>query len=119
MSISDGLIGENIACQFVSEIGYRVIARNYRTRFGEIDIIAIKDNRIHFIEVKYRKNQGFGLVQEAVTKRKIERLLKTAKSYLYEKDLLNNDWQIDVLAIDKVTNQNEFIENIDVEGLDN
>lgn len=74
---------EEIAAIYLNQHGYEVIARNYRTRIGEIDIIALKfsekDNlpcEIHFVEVKYRKNQKYGMPQEAVDFRKQKQICK-------------------------------------------
>lgn len=74
---------EEIAAIYLNQHGYDVIARNYRTRIGEIDIIALKfsetDNlpyEIHFVEVKYRKNQNYGMPQEAVDFRKQKQICK-------------------------------------------
>jgi putative endonuclease len=116
MSRKEGHKGEDLACEILERDGYQILARNYRSRFGEIDIVARKTKTICFVEVKYKQNQGFGLPQEAVTKKKLDKIFKTAKFYLYENDFSDNqDWQIDVLAINKNTSDYDFFENVYVE----
>jgi len=117
MSRVEGQAGEDLASEVLVRNRYRILEKNYHSRFGEIDIIAEKNRIIHFIEVKYRKNQGFGLPQEFVTKSKINKILKTAKIYLYENEEKSRDWQLDVFAIEKGSNKCEFFENILIEGL--
>lgn len=117
MSRMDGQAGENKASDILANLGYKILDRNYHSRSGEIDIVAEKNKKICFIEVKYRQNQGFGLPQEAVTKKKLDRIFKTAKLYLYDNDLSERDWQIDVFAINKNKGSYKIIENVLVEGL--
>lgn len=107
-----GDIGEDIATDFLKSNGYKIEDRNFRKRFGEIDIIASKKGILHFIEVKYRKDEGFGTAIEYVTKQKLEKILKTAKSYILENEYCEIDWRIDVLGIDPVSHEIIFIENV-------
>lgn len=79
-----GLIGEDTAARLLSCEGYRIIARNYRCKYGEIDIIASRDNCIYFVEVKTRKSYDYGRPAESVTKLKQEHIRKTAVFYLNE-----------------------------------
>lgn len=74
---SKGEFGENIASDYLKEKGYNIIKTNYRSFHGEIDIIASKSGVTVFIEVKYRKTNGFGLGFEAVTQSKIQKIIKT------------------------------------------
>ena len=62
-----GQLGEDLAASYLAAHGYTIVARNFRTRYGEIDIIACKDGFVAFVEVKLRKNARFGLPREAVT----------------------------------------------------
>ncbi len=80
-----GLRGEAIATKYLRKKGYRILERNYRTPFGEIDIIAEDRGTLVFIEVKTRKADLFGLPEESVTIKKRERIKKAALHYL--KDL--------------------------------
>ena len=72
-----GTAYEDLACQKLQESGMMILARNYRVRIGEIDIIAKDKNELVFAEVKYRKNQDFGGAEYAISaakKQKIERV---------------------------------------------
>lgn len=77
-----GLKGEALAINYLKKKGYKILERNYRTKFGEVDIIASKDGVIVFIEVKTRSTDAFGAPEEAVTSQKQERVKKTALYYL-------------------------------------
>lgn len=77
-----GCIGETIAAEYLRKKGYKILAMNYSCRFGEIDIIAEKDNILVFTEVKLRKNKKFANAREYVTKSKQEKIIKTAMLYL-------------------------------------
>ena len=77
-----GVIGENTACAYLIDHGYRVVERNYRTRRGELDIIARDGEWLVFVEVKTRKSLRYGLGAEAVTWRKQQHLIAAALSYL-------------------------------------
>lgn len=93
-----GKFGEQIAGQYLIKKGYQIIARNYSTRGGEIDLICQKDKVIHFIEVKTRTNQKFGWPEEAVTDEKLEKIIMTSEKYCQEYNL-NFEWQIDIISI--------------------
>ena len=73
--------------------------RNYRTPFGELDLIAENGNVTHFIEVKTRTGVEFGLPEEAVTKAKRAHLLAAIQVYWMNSALPEGDWQIDVIAV--------------------
>ena len=70
-----GKLGEDIALEFLSKKGYRLIERNYHSRFGEIDIIMKNDRYIIFVEVKLRKNNKYGTPAEFVTVKNSKKLL--------------------------------------------
>lgn len=90
--------GEQRALRFLKEQGYRVITRNYRWRGGEIDIIARDGNTLAFIEVKTRSDERFAPAEEALTPRKRERLIRTAKCYI-ARYRPGTDLRFDVVAI--------------------
>ena len=77
-----GKKGEQLAADYLEEMGYRILFRNYWCSKGEIDIIAQKDNRVHFVEVKTRTGNYYGNPSESVTWQKIERMRKAAESYM-------------------------------------
>ncbi len=81
-SNENGKKGELIAAKFLIQKGYNIEALNYRSRNGEIDIIASKDEYIVFVEVKTRSENMFALPYEAVTKQKQQKILMTANRYL-------------------------------------
>lgn len=97
-----GLYGEHLAEKYLKNKGYLILDKNFRRKCGEIDIIAKKDNKIIFIEVKTRKlenNREMGEGEESVNYYKQQKLLKTAELYLLEKKIDNIFWQFDVLSI--------------------
>ncbi len=98
--------GEDIACQFLESKGYKVVERNYRRKWGEIDIIAIKNNTVRFVEVKAvsRENlQDFSREmdyrpEELVHRTKLRKIARTASLYMEEKRD-NREYQIDVVGV--------------------
>ncbi|MDD5731549.1 MAG: YraN family protein [Patescibacteria group bacterium] len=92
--------GENITCGYLVNRGYKIIKRNYRCKFGEIDIIAKKNNDLIFVEVKTRKNNYFGEPQEAVDYRKLERINMAMDCFLnYYKIGDEHNLRIDVVEV--------------------
>ncbi len=77
-----GRAGEAEAAAYLSECGYRILARNYRTTAGEIDIVAEEGETLVFVEVKTRSGLGRGLPREAVDRGKIRRMTRAAYQYL-------------------------------------
>ena len=116
MSSLIGKEGEDLAVKILESKGYRILERNYRTKFGEIDIIAKDKKSLVFTEVKYHKNMGYGLPQETVTDEKLHKIQKTAEMYLFEHSICG-DWRIDVVAIDPETKKHEIFENVFTLGL--
>ena len=88
--------GENRACKFLLQNGYEIIERNWRTRTGEIDIIAVMDGCTVFVEVKTRKNDRFGAAAEYVDYRKQEKIKKAAMYFLKNQDA---DMRFDVIEV--------------------
>ncbi len=87
MSRSIGLWGEAQVASYLRKRGYQILAHQYRCRFGEIDLIAQKDDTVCFVEVKTRSQTAHGLPREAVTPQKQEKLRKTALFYLSANEL--------------------------------
>jgi len=94
-----GQRGEELAAQALTREGYKIVARNYRTPLGEIDIIARQGKKLIFVEVKTRKGLNFGEPQEGVSFSKQARLKKVAGYYLKQKGLLESPVRFDVVAI--------------------
>lgn len=93
-----GKLGENLAADFLIRNSYKVIAKNYHSRFGEIDLIAEKDELIYFIEVKTRTSQKFGPAEFSVDTNKRERILKTIQDYIF-KNKTERGWAFGVVAV--------------------
>ena len=95
-----GKKGEFLAARYLEEKGYTVIARNYHSRYGEIDLIAKDEDTLVFVEVKYRSGASFGDPSEAVTAKKQERIRKTARYYLCARQLSEDTpCRFDVAAV--------------------
>ena len=80
--LSKGAVGELLAARYLRKQKYTLLAANYRTRFGEIDIIAANRKYIAFVEVKQRNSTAIAAPQEAVTAEKQQKILRTAALYL-------------------------------------
>lgn len=94
-----GQKGEDIASGLLVQNGYKIIDKNFSSRFGEIDIIAIQDATLIFVEVKTRQSLKFGLPQEAVTPQKIYKIKKTGEYYSLIHPELPKKLRIDVVAL--------------------
>lgn len=94
-----GKIGEDLAVEYLEKEGYRVIERNFECKQGEIDIIAIDNNELVFIEVKTRTNLKYGQPIDAVNQTKQKHLTKAVQYYLYSRHLENKFVRLDVIEI--------------------
>ena len=94
-----GKWGESVAAVHLEAKGFRIVGRNWRSAFGEIDIIAQDGGEFVFVEVKTRRGNQMGTPEEGLTKEKAEKLRQVAQLYLAEKDL-DKDWRIDLVAIE-------------------
>jgi putative endonuclease len=94
-----GKKGEEIAVGLLKENGYKILIRNYKTKLGEIDIIAFDKDTICFIEVKTRQSDRFGLPSEAISGSKQRQISKVALMFLKEKGLLDKKARFDVVSI--------------------
>ncbi|MBI5071405.1 YraN family protein [Candidatus Falkowbacteria bacterium] len=95
-----GQLGEKLACDFLRKNGYQIIDQNYRTRGGEIDIVAKDCEMIVFVEVKTRVSTAFGYPEEAIDGRKQHKLAMTAECYLSSHNLYDSDYRIDAVGIE-------------------
>ena len=98
-----GKTGEDLACRELERRGYVILARRYRTRFGEIDIVSDDRGVIVFVEVKARKSSRRGSAAESVSFRKRRRIGAMALDYLAWTGGLNRRCRFDVVAIDGIT----------------
>ena len=94
-----GRSGEAAAAKLLKKNGYKILNKNYRTKLGEIDIIAKDRDTVCFIEVKTRSNDSFGLPQESVSRLKQRQIAKAALSFLKEKNLFDKKARFDVVSV--------------------
>ena len=90
--------GEDMAAGWLQQNGYTILERNWRFGHWEVDIIASKENKLHFFEIKTRRSDRFGNPEESIGKKKMQNLRNAAEEYQY----LHPEWkyvQFDVLAI--------------------
>lgn len=115
-NVGVGKLGEKLAKKYLKKQGYKILDKNFYTRYGEIDLIALKDNTLIFFEIKTRTNQSFGYPEEAINYKKQGHLKKAAEIYLFKKGISNKDLQIDVLSIELGENKRKtkirHLENI-------
>ena len=104
-----GNAGEDLACEVLRRQGYRIIWRNYRCRYGEIDIIALRDGRILFAEVKTRLSDGFGHGRESVGWEKQNRIRRAAQFFLAGTRLDYWDVQFQVIEINVAQINDDFM----------
>jgi putative endonuclease len=99
-----GKLGETIAAPYLIEKGYHLLHQNWRHSHWEVDIIASKEDVLHFIEIKTRRTKNFGLPEEQVSKKKMQNLVNAAEQYLH----LYPQWkriQFNILAISIIKNK--------------
>jgi len=110
-----GKAGEDAAEVFLEDKGYKILARNFRERYGELDLVAKKDNWLVFVEVKLKHGEEFGTASEMVTYRKIRKILKTAQRYMMQNNIdpENTNWRVDVITVEFQGDQRiiEHLEN--------
>lgn len=94
-----GQIGENIAAKYLEDHDLEILTRNYRTRFGEIDIIAKTGKTYIFVEVKTKIGDQFGTPEDMINPGKISKILKMANVYLTKENLGQQPCRLDVVAI--------------------
>jgi putative endonuclease len=94
-----GRQGEDLACDELRRRGYAILDRRFRTRCGELDIVARDGNVMVFVEVKARSGGNFGAPLESITSQKRQRLSRMAASYLFLKHLSNVPCRFDVVAV--------------------
>lgn len=108
---SKGDFGEDTACKYIKKNGYKILGKNFRTKFGEIDLIGIDNDTICFIEVKARSSSDYGSPEQFVTKRKQERLWKTASIYINKNTLEFGNYRFDVISVDLENEEIEIFKN--------
>jgi len=102
-----GKEGERVACDYLIQQGFIIRDKNYRKSWGEIDIVAEKENIVHFVEVKthlekfsiYTFKDNYYEAEERVNATKKKRLARVIQSYLFEKNMEENEFSVDVIAV--------------------
>jgi putative endonuclease len=94
-----GKAGEEAAVQYLCQHGYQILERNYRCRFGEIDLIARDGRTLAFVEVKTRRSQRYGPAATAVTLEKQRHLIKASQVYLIQRKKVNEFCRFDVVTV--------------------
>lgn len=95
-----GLEGEAMACGELEHRGYAIVERRFRTRFGELDVVANDHGTLVFVEVKTKTDSRFSDPVESVTKRKQQRLVSMAEQYVAHHRLDNMPCRFDVVTVD-------------------
>lgn len=108
---SSGKAGEVVAVKFLKKSGYKILEKNYRKTYGEIDIIAQCRENIAFVEVKTRKSDAYGTPAEFVTKEKQQKIIKCAYTYIQENDL-DAEFTFDVIEVYMENNKVKNINHI-------
>ncbi len=105
-----GRWGEETALSYLQAHGHTLQARNYRCRYGEVDLITRQADDLVFVEVKTRRSNRYGPPELAITARKQQHLLQTAQHYLLAHDLDEHPWRIDVVTVWRGPNDRTRIE---------
>lgn len=116
-----GSAGERLAARWLEARGYRVVARNWRCPYGELDIIAEEQGELVFVEVKTRRGVAYGAPEEAITASKRAHLIAAAQSYLAEHQSEARPYRIDVMAVQldgqgRLTDVRHYRSAVEMEG---
>jgi putative endonuclease len=94
-----GRQGEEIAADYLTDRGYKILQRNWCCSTGELDIVAEDSDTLVFVEVRTRRGERFGTAEESITSTKQARLVELAQTYLQEVTPPHQSWRIDVVAV--------------------
>lgn len=112
-----GTWAEDYVAQYLQRLGWEILARQFRTRFGEIDVIARDpEGTWVFVEVKARRSHVYGLPEESVTPRKIQKITKALYAYLGGLRVANIRYRIDVVALDILPQKPIFLRHFPAVG---
>jgi putative endonuclease len=109
--LATGRLGEQAAVAYLRARGYRVVTTNWRTRFGEIDVVAEHDGTLVFVEVRTRRTDGFGTAAESVDRRKQRQLVLMAGQYL-QRHAPDASARIDVITVSSAGDAPPRIEHL-------
>ncbi|MDD5341961.1 MAG: YraN family protein [Patescibacteria group bacterium] len=124
--IKIGQLGESLARRYLENQGYIVLAKNIRTKKGELDLICQKNQLVVFVEVKTRRSKTYGLAEEAITHKKALTLAKITQDYLMKNLLENRRFRIDLIVVEldnqsnkvKIRHVENAISDLDDQSLD-
>lgn len=105
------ILGEKIACEYLKRKGYKIIERNFRKKYQEIDVIAIFGSILVFVEVKTRRSNSFGSPFESIASWKLRHLVNLAQYYKLLHPELPDDLRIDAIGI--MLNANNKVDKIE------
>ncbi len=94
-----GKLGEEVVSNYITRLGYKILERNFECNQGEIDIIALDNKELVFIEVKTRTSKKYGEAGETVNTFKKRHMINTIKYYLYQRNLEDEFIRIDVAEV--------------------
>ena len=106
-----GALGESKSENYLMNLGYKILDKNFRCKCGEIDLIALSKGCICFIEVKTRYGINFGMPAESVSYSKQHKIYKTAEMYILKKNIINYNFRFDVMEVILNNNNNDFFIN--------
>lgn len=107
-----GNYGEDICTEKLISLGYDILHRNFKCRFGEIDIVAKKQDIISFIEIKSRFSNSYGAPLEAVTYLKTHRIINAAKYYILINGYMNLNVRFDIMEVNFNYKDKKYMLNI-------
>ncbi len=99
---------EDLAGKMLKGKGFKIISKQFKTRFGEIDLIATDGDEVVFVEVKARRTSDFGHPEESVTTTKLGKIMKVGDAFLKQKNWEHRMYRIDVVAITYGESEPEF-----------
>ena len=108
--IKVGKLGESIAKEYLQKNGYKIIEQNYRTKYAEIDLVAVKENVLVFVEVRTKTGELLGTPEESINRRKRAKLVRNAASYMARKRN-RQAYRIDAVCV--VLNKDSTVSRID------
>ena len=95
-----GAWGESLAAQQLEAKGYEILHRNWRCAHGEIDLVVQAGQIVVFVEVKTRRGRAMGAPEAGLTPHKAKKLIQLGELYIYQHDLPDVDWRVDLVAVE-------------------
>ncbi len=111
-----GTKGEWLGAEYLKEKGYEILKHQYKTPYGEIDLVCLDGQEVVFVEVKTRHSDSHGHPEESVTPKKLKHIINVGEYYLEAERKVDVHWRIDVLAINAKVDPPEIvhIEDVDI-----